>query len=364
MSEQKKKVFPKWLKIAIFVAFNLAVILIAAISEHKEAESAVKIAEIDIRWELLLPALGCFVMAVAAEIAKYSLLLKNSTGHWHWRVARRTVLIGRYYDNITPAAIGGQPFQIYYMNKNGIAPAQSAAVPIAGFMSMQLSFILIALTVFIFSPPSAESGVLRITCYIGLLFFAFFPALILGSMFFPKAIAAVLGWFMRLVQRFGRRNKEENEAKVRKLEQTVHEYSDCLRTLLSKPLLCVCVMLLGLIYEFGLLTIPYFVVLAFGGEIAFWRCFATTVLLSSAIAFIPTPGNAGAAEGSFYVVFSMLTSGYTFWAMLVWRFFNYYAFILMGLGIHLEMHIARKRNRADVIDWHDAEREVENQNKA
>ncbi|MBR4443324.1 MAG: flippase-like domain-containing protein, partial [Clostridia bacterium] len=66
------------------------------------------------------------------------------------------------------------------------------------------------------------------------------------------------------------------------------------------------------------------------GELDWLSCVATALAINSSIAFIPTPGNAGAAEGSFYLVFSRLTSGSVFWAMLFWRFFNYYAWILLG----------------------------------
>ena len=89
--------------------------------------------------------------------------------------------------------------------------------------------------------------------------------------------------------------------------------------------------------------IPFFVLTAFGGDVDFLPCFVTTVAVTSAVYFIPTPGNAGAAEGTFFVVFSALSSGYIFWAMLVWRFFSYYIYIVMGPIIYYKMHLEKKR---------------------
>ena len=90
-------------------------------------------------------------------------------------------------------------------------------------------------------------------------------------------------------------------------------------------------------------AIPFFVLTAFGGEVGFLPCFVTTMAVMSAICFVPTPGNAGAAEGTFFVVFSALTEGYIFWAMLVWRFFSYYIYIIIGGIIYWRMHLEKKR---------------------
>ena len=48
------------------------------------------------------------------------------------------------------------------------------------------------------------------------------------------------------------------------------------------------------------------------------------------VTVVPTPGNAGAAEGAFYLLFQSLSQANLFWAMLVWRFFVFYLFIIIG----------------------------------
>jgi uncharacterized protein (TIRG00374 family) len=97
-------------------------------------------------------------------------------------------------------------------------------------------------------------------------------------------------------------------------------------------------------------SIPFFVLTAFGGSVDFLPCFVTTVAVTSAVYFVPTPGNAGAAEGTFYVVFSALSRGYVFWAMLVWRFFSYYIYIIMGPIIYFKMHLERKKEERNKIE--------------
>ena len=53
--------------------------------------------------------------------------------------------------------------------------------------------------------------------------------------------------------------------------------------------------------------------------------------MTSAISFIPTPGNSGAADLSFFLLFeAVLVSGLAFPAMVVWRLFSFYSTIIIG----------------------------------
>ena len=58
------------------------------------------------------------------------------------------------------------------------------------------------------------------------------------------------------------------------------------------------------------------------------------VYVYASTTIVPTPGNAGAAEGSFYLLFEQMEGSGLFWAMLAWRFCSYYIFILLGLVIY------------------------------
>lgn len=69
------------------------------------------------------------------------------------------------------------------------------------------------------------------------------------------------------------------------------------------------------------------------------RILALQSLLYMAISFIPTPGNAGASEGGFLIIFHLLYSGATLMpAMLIWRLITYYSNLLFGGLIALYDH--------------------------
>ena len=334
-----KKLVPKkfWRRpvfLVLFILLNVAVIAITAFSEFGNSQNAAQLSEVQINWWFLIPAALCFIVAISCDIYKYILMMREMTEDKRTfsfkrsrKVATRTVLLGRYYDNITPAAVGGQPFQIYYMRKNsGLPNGASTSIPIFGMISGQMGFIIIAVLCFLFGSASINNAVLIGTACFGLLFYAFWPVTVMIATFLPKATTELITIFVRL---FAKMHIVKDEKKaIRKTRYEVSAYAICVRKILSTKGLFAKTMILSVIYHILISMIPFFV---------------TTVAVTSAVYFVPTPGNAGAAEGTFYVVFSALSSGYVFWAMLVWRFFSYYIYIIMGPVIYFRMHLEKKR---------------------
>ena len=343
-----KKFLKKPLLIVIFVLINVAVIAITAFSEFGNSSNAAKLTDVKINWWFLIPAVFCFLAAITAEIYKYILMMREMNRKQKFdekyagKVARRTVLLGKYYDSITPAAIGGQPFQIYYMRKNSNLPdGVSTSIPVFGMISGQIGFIIIAVLCFLFGSLSINNAVLIGTACFGLLFYAFWPLTVMIATFLPKATAELINIVVKFLHKI--HLVKNRKATCAKVEYEVNEYAKCVRKILKTKGLFLKTVLLSVSFHILISMIPFFVLTAFGGNVDFLPCFVTTVAVTSAVYFIPTPGNAGAAEGTFYVVFSALSSGYIFWAMLVWRFFSYYIYIVMGPIIYYKMHLEKKR---------------------
>ena len=144
---------------------------------------------------------------------------------------------------------------------------------------------------------------------------------------------------------------KDKAATIAKTESEIDEYARSVRMILKTKGLFLKTVTLSVLFNTLISMIPFFVLTAFGGQVDFLPCFVTTVAVTSAVYFVPTPGNSGAAEGTFFVVFSALSSGYVFWAMLIWRFFSYYIYIILGPIIYFKIHLEKKRHKenADVL---------------
>ncbi len=349
MSEKtNKKKWQKPLLVFLFILLNVLVITATGLAEFGKSKDATEFSEITINWRLLIPALLCFLIALTIDIHKYALMIRKmssekSDNKQVRKVARRTVLLGKYYDNITPAAVGGQPFQMYYMRKNsGLSRGASTSIPIFGMISIQIAFIIIALLCFLFGSLFATNPALFLTALFGLLFYAFWPVMVAGVTYFPKPTKKLLKAFIKLLAKI--KIIKNREKLLEKVENEADEYVGAVKTILKTRGLFLEVILWSFAYNILIAMIPFFVLTAFGGSVDFFSCFVTTIAVMSAIYFIPTPGNSGAAEGTFFLVFSALSSGYVFWAMLIWRFFSYYIYIIMGPIIYFSMHLEKRRN--------------------
>lgn len=349
-----RKFASKPVLVVIFILINVAVIAATAAAEFGNSENAAELSEVHINWWLLIPAALCFLVAITCEIHKYVLMMREMTPKStkfdvrHARkVARRTVLVGKYYDNITPAAIGGQPFQIYYMRKHSNLPAGvSTSIPIFGMISGQLGFIIIAAICFLFGSLSINNAALIGTACFGLLFYAFWPTIVMIATFLPQGAKELIGLIVKGLAKI--KIVKNKQKAIKKIEFEVDEYAKSVRQILKTKSLFAKTILLSIGFNGLISMIPFFVLTAFGGNVDFLPCFVTTVAVTSAVYFVPTPGNAGAAEGTFFVVFSALSQGYVFWAMLVWRFFSFYIYIIMGPIIFWRMHLEKKRQELSV----------------
>ena len=345
-----RKISSKPVLVIIFILINVAVIAATAVAEFGNSENAAELSDVKINGWFLIPAVICFLAAITCEIHKYIMMMREMSKREDFdrkyarKVARRTVLLGKYYDNITPAAIGGQPFQIYYMHKNGRLPSGLATtIPIMAMVSGQLGFIIIAVLCFLFGSLSIDNAALIATACFGLLFYAFWPLIIMIATFMPKGAKELI---TMIVKGLAKIHIVKNSQKtIKRIEFEVDAYASSVRKILKTKGLFIKTIVLSIGFNGLVAMIPFFVLTAFGGEVDFLPCFVTTVAVTAAVYFVPTPGNAGAAEGTFYVVFSALSQGYVFWAMLVWRFFTYYFYIMAGPLIYLRMHFEKNRNQ-------------------
>lgn len=280
-----------------------------------------------------IAAIAGFGLALFAEYMKYRRMILSSCGRLDRRGAFQVATYGKYADNVTPLGAGGQPFQIHFLHKRGYPGGASTSVTMNGFLSQQFAFIVIAIIVLIVGPSTIEIPkevlALRIVAYVGLGFYSFMPLLILAFAIFPKPITAIimgilkLGYKMHIVKDY--------ETIHEKLIKGMKEYTDLLKQAIRKPSFLIPTMFWAFVYQMSILCIPFFTIRAFGGTDSWWYIFVITINVYLAITIIPTPGNSGAAESTFYIVFSVLETGAVFWAMIFWRFLVYYSWIIIGL---------------------------------
>ena len=161
------------------------------------------------------------------------------------------------------------------------------------------------------------------------------------------------------------KNPDKWEAKMR---QWIDDFAAISQFIYKKPLNFVLLFLLCLTEPIIQLSMPYFVLMALcGGDLAagsfasmsgwemYWMCVVITMYGQYAASYIPTPGASGAMETLFMFGFADLAANKIFWVVMVWRFLNYYVYVVCGLGMNIfdiirsfyRKHKAKKKALAD-----------------
>ena len=333
---------------ALFVLINIAVIAATAVNEFSGTTAGTFQFGFTKRALFFLGCTGlCLVVLLCAETLKYLLMMKSLGEPVSIRVAFETAALGKYYDCITPSGAGGQPFQILWLHRHGYSDGASSAMTISAYITMQAGFILLALAFFI-THRSVELDAIRYTAYFGLLLFSLIPCLLASFSFMPKTVKKIITAAIRLCGqlRLVKKPEESTEQVLGMLDSYHASFSVIAK---NKAMLCL-LLLLSLIYRIALCSMPYFVLKMFGASVSFLHIFASTIYIYATICLVPTPGNAGAAEGAFYLVFSAMRSDGVFWAMLIWRIFCYYSFIVIGAGIYGVNALRGRRSRGGKQD--------------
>lgn len=296
-----------------------------------------------INYPLFFLLLGVVLLYVVVESAKYSYLLKVYTGKFSFRTAVKTMLLGKYYDGITPLSTGGQPFQIYYLHKKDIPRGAATAIPIVKyivsiFFLTALSVILLALT-----PKYVQQNAVNLTVlimsWISLVLNLTLPAAIILFSVFPRPTKKAIAKLVDLLAKF-RLVKKPYRTKMKYFRE-LGEYSAALKLSFKKfykflPLCPLCI-LESLLF----VSIPFFAVIAIGGvepTLPLAIQIACLVIVTRYTALlIPTPGNTGATEAAGSLVFITVAGigSVVGWVILVWRFLTYYVYILSGIVINI-----------------------------
>lgn len=297
-------------------------------------------------WQYLFFSLCSLALFYLFKGLKLSLMCKSMTGKFKFKTCLETGIIGMYYNCVTPLAVGGQPFEIYHLSKHGVHGGAASAMPIATFFLNQFAFVsmgVVALVLYktnVLEIPSriinAFPAVFSMLAIIGLACCLIMPLLVIIFSMMPKLGAKLvtlifnIGAKLRLV-------KQPKETTHKTIKNLFHNAS-CLKKVITNPLSFFISFVLSVGERLAEASIAYFALRMFGynldGVTSFmeWlQVVQISIILYASISFIPTPGNSGAADLSFYLLFEVgLFAGLAFPAMVIWRVLSFYSHIIIG----------------------------------
>ncbi|MGN1227735.1 MAG: YbhN family protein [Christensenellales bacterium] len=343
----------------IFLVINIVVVVII-LMKMLEGQNVTPIYDIEFSIPFLILAFLLFPALMLCDQRRYSKLITQATKKRRPFLAYKISAIGRYYDYVTPLATGGQPFQIYYLTNRGVKASQAISIPLARYIVQQIVFAFIALFLLIGSltflketfTSATGSTLVSVASWIGFAinFFVVFVTILLSSSKLGHKLVIGVLKFLKKIKIVKNYDKYYN-----KLIKLVEEYQRTMKFFAKSPKLLITMIFYSFLVLIFQYSAPFVIYCAFGGTPSFeiwFQIVIVSLMIELACSFIPLPGGSGAAELSFAAMFTALFASGTFWAMLLWRFITYYAFVLQGLFIVIyDYAIGNKKNERLLEKW-------------
>ncbi len=363
----KKKKFG-WLGYAfLLVAIGLGIYLMFNIvNDMGEAKTLGEVlAGAD--WVFAVMALAVLLTIIVCECMKYVIVMRTTTGRFNLRASIKVAFLGKFYDNVTPFAAGGQPMQIYYLHKKGYSGGISSAVILIRYFAQMFCWTIVSLllmacntTVLQRLGDSAWETVIMVSAWFGLVVNMLLPLMIVLFAILPKFAHALVNFVITVGYKI--KIVKDKEKAMENAQKVVSDFRAGFRIMAHKPLNLLLLIVFNLIEVLFSFAFPYFVLRTFSalpegsGFAVMISVMALNVYSAQSVTVIPTPGNSGAMEVVVTKAFAAVASAAVLsWSVLVWRFAVYYIYIIIGIGLTVFEFIrkivrANRKKKAELLN--------------
>ncbi len=328
--KEKKGRASKIFQAALF-ALSLAMLAYFCISDNNLVTLFYSLPTLNLFW--LICAAGCVLLGWIVD----SLIIKGlvSTaydGKYTYRQAFKVTMVGQYFNSITPFAVAGQPMQLLAMVRQGVTSGIGLSALVRKFLVYQTSITLYSLFVIIIKFSFFRSKIqgFMALAVIGFVCQSAVVVLLLLFTHSPKFTTRLIHGCVRILTKLHivKKPQETNE----KVEKQLTFYIENNKAMLGNRLMRVRIYGYTTVQLTALFAVPFFIYKAFHNPgVPIIDMIAAQSFVTMISSYTPLPGAAGAAEGSFLVLFQIFfKQNIIRQAMLLWRLITYYSCIIVG----------------------------------
>lgn len=285
-----------------------------------------------------------YMCGEAFNIKRVLSLLGNTVSFWS---ALKYAFIGFFFSSVTPGASGGQPMQIYYMNKDKISISHSSLSILMELAAFQLVSITIAIISFIsnYNFIVTTQKFIKVLIIVGISFNLLMLLFITCSIFSSKLTIKFMNLCFKLISKIKFLNLDKIQSKF---EEQILEYNKGAKFIKSSPIVIIKNILTTFIQISAMYSVPFFVYKSFGfSGFSFFEIYTLQSILSIAVSAIPLPGAVGVSESGFLLLFrTFFPAAVLNSAMLLNRGISFYLYILIsGIVVIFAHIISTKKNK-------------------
>lgn len=320
-------------KVLNYVVLALVTILVLFFSLKDNYKEIIDtLFKMDIKW--LVVGLLCVVAYWFLKTIPLYYFTKSHKKDFKYSSAVILLLRTQFVNAITPFATGGQPYQVYYLNKEGVRSSTSTSIILENFIVYQIALVflgIVAMMCNFFFHIFPHNDILTHLITLG---FVINTVVIIVSFivaFGKKISKKIINFGINILSKL--RIVKDKEAKLEKWNESITNFHKSAKVLMNDKKLFFSMIFVNLVALSILYMIPVFVLYAAGN---FNSVNVGLAIIASAYvmligSFVPIPGGTGGLEYGFIKFYGFFIQGSLLsTTMLIWRFITYYFGLIVG----------------------------------
>ena len=256
----------------------------------------------------------------------------------------RYSFVGFFFSGITPSATGGQPMQLYYMNKDKLKMSECTVVLMTIAVIYKLVLVVMGIGILLFAHKELAGflGAYLYLYYLGLFLNVIVVAVLLFVMVRPKLFTGVVFSIEKFLVKL--HLLKPSDTRVNRLTGFVERYHDTVQFFLKNKHRIVGVIIITFLQRMSVFVLTYVIYRGFRLD----GISAMTVIFLQASVYIavdmlPLPGAQGLTELMYKNVFAAVFPGNLLTAsMCVTRAINFYFLLILSAAVTLWCYIKYK----------------------
>lgn len=328
-SSAKTRIFSMLFILSVFIGFIIYTFNVDGVEKiNYILENA------DYKWVLF--GLICVCAEWTFETFSMHIPLKKMYPKHKFFLSFKSNIIGKLFNNITPFSSGGQPFQAYMLNKNGLRISDTLSVLVMKFIVYQVALFSWAILLLIINFNFFNE---TFSDYMWLVMLGFILNLV-ATLFVilcginKNLILKIANPIIKLgakIKLGKRRLVKDLDATLQKFDESATNYNMQFNEMKNQKKTIVRMYAFSMLQLLAYFSIPFMIYKAFGNiGTSYIEILTVQTYLLLIMSFIPTPGSGLGAEGGFALLYGTVFVNGLNMAILFWRGYTYYLPIIIG----------------------------------
>lgn len=237
-----------------------------------------------------------------------------------------------FFSGITPGSTGGQPIQLYYMNKDKIPMKKSMIALILNTILFKLFFVVTGIIIIIFKPNyiNMSKSIVKVLFFAGLIYDMVAITLCLLLMFNQKLISKILTYFYKIYNKVTNKNIDY-KSKIKNITESYVEEANYIKNNIGCLILSTILVFLQRTIIFSIIYIIYKSI-NINPVLNYIDIVLLQIFVQQSLEVTLLPGQAGVGEYITGLLYTKIFDNLSIQGMMLNRLFMFYLPLLISFA--------------------------------